>query len=122
MTHGPGIDNGTNLLDELKAEGRIRIDNDPDGPYNEYSFTLAKGHIIDPTDPRYKCIEKAVDFITGKSAQELSLITHEHSRSWKQANVGDELNIYLDLIEDEDYYVIKQHINETREMVDRVFA
>ncbi|HQU43004.1 MAG TPA: hypothetical protein PK867_09335 [Pirellulales bacterium] len=50
-----------------------------------------------------EAIKRAVDFVKGKTASELSNITHEFSRSWRMAADGDELNIYIDLEPEEQY-------------------
>ena len=38
-----------------------------------------------------------------KGAAELSDLTHEFSRSWNSASEGQELNIYVDLIPDDEF-------------------
>lgn len=122
MPNGPGIDCGSKLLKELEAEGRIRIKYDPEGPYSEYSYSLIQPYTIDPNDPKYCAIEKAVEFVKGRNAAELTQITHEHNRSWQQAADGEELNIYLDVLEDEENLAMNNRLKEAEEMVNRVFA
>lgn len=122
MPSGPGIDNGGGLLQELEAEGRICSEFYPVGPFIEHAFVLTQPYMVDPSDPRYRAVEKAVDFVKEKSSTELSQITHDYSRSWLQSMDGEELNIYIDLLGDDEYIALKQRINETEEMVNGVFG
>lgn len=122
MPQGPGIDDADRLLAELEAAGRIRIAKEQYGPYHEYSYALAQSYTIDPNDPRYRAVEKAVEFVKDKSAAELSQITHDYSRSWQQTADGEELNIYLDLLEEEEYAAMRQRLKQAEGMVNRVFA
>lgn len=122
MPQGPGIEQGNVLLRELEAEGKIRIEKERNGPFAEYSFALVEPYRVDRNDPRYLAIDNAVDFIKEKSSKELSEITHEHSRSWQKANDGEELNIYVDLLDDEEYITIQKHLNEAEDMVNSVFG
>ena len=122
MPQGPGIANGNLLLPELQSEGRICIDFEPEGPYREYSFSLARPYSIDRSDPRCRAIEQAVAFVKDNSATELSRITDDNSRSWRQATDGEELNIYIDLMEDEEYLEMQRRLSATADMVNRVFA
>ncbi len=122
MPQGPGIDDAKNLLEELETEGRIRICKEQYGPYHEYAYALKQPYTIDPNDARYRAIEKAVEFVKDRSTAELSQITHDYSRSWQQAANGEELNIYIDLLEEEEYAALRQRLSQTEEMVNRVFA
>lgn len=122
MPQGPGIDEGTALLHELAAEGKIIVAKEACGPYSEDVYTLTENYPFDRNGPRFQAVEAAVEFIKGKSAAELSEITHEYSRTWQNANVGEELSIYLDLLDDDDYLAIQTRLRETEEMVNRVFA
>jgi uncharacterized phage-associated protein len=126
MPHGPGIDNGNEILQRLQEEGQIRITRDPADPYGEFSFKLdesvMKSRSIDTADPCYRCIEKAVAFVKRKTAQELSQLTHEHSRSWEAASDGEELNIYLDLMDDEEYLAVKRRLKEADEVIEHAFS
>jgi hypothetical protein len=54
-----------------------------------------------PEDAR-DAIEKAASFCLSRTAEELSLLTHERSRSWIEGQDGEVLDIYIDLIPDED--------------------
>src|SRR5262245_40446625 len=68
LPRGPGIDQGRELLLGLQQEGKIKITTRPNGPYQEYVYELTKPVEIDPTRPRYKAIEEAVEWVRDKSA------------------------------------------------------
>lgn len=122
MPQGPGIDDANRLLCELEQEGRIEIQREQYGPFPEYVYLLKEKFVIDPTDPGYCAVEKAVKWVEGKSAGDLSRETHEYSRSWRQAADGQELDIYLDLMEDEEYLQMRQRLQSAEEMVSGIFA
>jgi hypothetical protein len=119
---GPGIENASQLLEELEQEGRISMRKEQYGPYAEVVYALARPYTVDPANPRYKAVEKAVKFIEGKSAAELNAETLEYSRSWQTASDGEELDIYIDLLDEKEFLSLKQRLQETEEMVNRVFA
>ena len=48
-------------------------------------------------------IRAAVQFVHEKNATELSDLTHEYSRSWINARDGQQLNIYIDQIDDDEF-------------------
>ena len=122
MPQGPGIDEGNSLLEELEAEGKIRIERENYGPYTEYAFSLVEAYPVDRNSLRYRAIDSAVDFVREKSAAELSQITHDYSRSWQEANNGDELNIYLDLLDEDEYSLILKQSREAEEMIAHAFS
>lgn len=122
MPQGPGIDDGTTLIQELENEGRIRVEKEPNGPFEEHTFVLTTDYKTDRNDPRYLAIDSAVDFVKEKSAAELSEITHQFSRSWQETPNGMELNIYLDLLDDKEYDAIQKRLKEAEEMINGVFA
>ena len=98
MPNGPGIDNADDLLGEMVDEGRLDFRVAHVGPYDAMKYSL-KTNVV-PAELSVEeigAIKSAVDFVKGKSATELSNITHEYSRSWQMAQNGDELNIYVDL-------------------------
>ena len=48
-------------------------------------------------------IQQAADFVKDKTAVQLSQLTHEYSRSWIQGKNGDILDVYIDVIPDDEY-------------------
>ncbi len=121
MPFGPGIHDAAMVLKTLVAEGKIRISSRPVGPYSEQVYELAAPVQIDPTNPRYQAIEEAVEGVRNKSAAELSQETHIYSRSWREAREGDVLDIYRDLLEDDEYAQVRQEVAEAEATVNAVF-
>lgn len=113
---GPCIDDASELLNDLVAEGRLIISSARVGPYEEYVYRLAdEAPLIDATTPRGRAIREAIAFIEDKTGAELSEITHEHSRSWVTTPNGQEMNIYIDLVEDEELDAIRRSICGVRQ-------
>jgi hypothetical protein len=106
MPQGPGIHYSEELFADLVKSGEMTVEPvHEEGPYPESRYRLtAKGAAAArPSAAACWATEKAVSFCQGKTAAQLSQITHERSRSWIQAKDGDVLNIYLDLIPDDEY-------------------
>jgi hypothetical protein len=105
MPHGPGIDEGDELLSELVRAGILTVRSVLIGPYKAMEYTLTGKEL--PGEPlandAIAAIKKAADFVKGHTAPELSEMTHEFSRSFKETNVGRQMNIYVDAIPDDEY-------------------
>lgn len=121
MPYGPGIHGAGTILPMLVKQGRIRISTRALGPYREYVYELAAPLQIDPNDQRYRAVIEAVEWIRDKPAVELSEETHLYSRSWREARDGDVLDIYQDLLEDDEYTRVRQDIAQAEALVDAVF-
>lgn len=122
MPQGPGIEDHIALFAELEAEGKIKVCREAFGPFQEYVYVLNTETAINPNDSRYRAIERALKWIEGKSATEISEEVRDYSRSWQLAHDGDELNIYIDLFSDEEYADMKQRFDEVEAMVNKVFS
>jgi hypothetical protein len=122
LPFGPAIDNGPGLVAQLVREGKLRLSQQPIGPYKEAVFELAQPFQIDPTSPRYRAIEEAVELVRSKTAVELSEETHLYSRSWQESQNGEELDIYVDLLDDVEYQQIQDGGEQSRELVYGVFG
>jgi hypothetical protein len=103
MPEGPGIDEGTDLLHELRADGKIELHSETCGPYREVHISLTCDQFSALGDAEILAIKEAVAHVADRSAAELTNETHEHSRSWLKASDGEVLNIYLDVMDDEEY-------------------
>jgi len=121
LPFGPAIDDGANMIAQLVQEGRLRVVQQPNGPYKETVFELAQPFQIDPNCPRYQAIEEAVELVKSKTAVELSEETHLFSRSWQDGEDGQELDIYVDLLDDFEYQQILETGQQSRELVHAVF-
>jgi Protein of unknown function (DUF4065) len=124
MPQGPGIDGGERILHELQDEGLLEFEAFHEGPYpdNRYRLT-AKGKTlpIDLSERASTAIQRAVDFVQPRTAGELSQLTHEYSRSWNlQEKLGGLLDIYIDVIPDDEYQKRQADIKEMEPAFDEV--
>jgi hypothetical protein len=116
MPHGPGIHAADQLLVELLDEGALAIESTrrptelaPPEVYREAQNGKSEPPL---PPPALKAISEAVSFVRDKSGLQLSEWTHEFSRSWMEAKDGDELNIYIDMIPEEEYLEQKKRVND----------
>jgi hypothetical protein len=59
--------------------------------------------------------------VHGRNASQISELTHESSRSWQAATDGDYLDIYLDVLGDEEYEKMRASVNNAKAVVDDLF-
>ncbi len=102
---GPGIHNGGVLLQGLVKNGYLTVETTQEGPYPDSRLRLTPKAADEPPlpDDVRAAVKSAADFVTPRTAAELSQLTHERSRSWREAKDGDVLDVYVDLIPDEEY-------------------
>jgi len=105
MPRGPGIDRFEELIGELQSEELVAIEDCTVGPFPSTRFIVTeKGKLTpSPDAPSVKAICQTVKYVEHKTAAQLSNETHAYSRTWNDANDGEELNVYLDLLTDEEY-------------------
>lgn len=103
MPNGPGIDAAPALLAELVGEGLLEIVNVPMGPFQAQEFRLKTEELPDLPLDAFEAIRRGTKLVLGKRARRLSEFTHEFSRSWNQAADGEELDIYIDLLSEDEY-------------------
>ena len=105
MPRGPGIDDFKQLISPMVEQGVVEIEDTMVGPFPSVTFR-ATGKPMDapPLEPAaVEAIRSAVELVAGKTAAELSELTHNHSRSWQTTNDGEEQNIYIDLVKEDDW-------------------
>jgi len=107
MPMGPGISNFDELKNQLTADGRLEISSEPVGPYSAVKYRAIAGGMNQLEPEAITAVRKAVEFVADKSGAQLSDITHEFSRSWREAEQGEELSIYMDLLSNEGYDAAK---------------
>jgi hypothetical protein len=123
MPHGPGIDDGERLLAELVQAGRIRIHFGEDDIFpGEQTFQVIQPYNVDPEGPRHEAVAHAVKWVRSKSAGDLSIETHEKSKSWNATHDGDEMNIYLDLVPDHEIERRRESVEEIDRLVSTAFG
>ncbi|OHB80487.1 MAG: hypothetical protein A2W31_01035 [Planctomycetes bacterium RBG_16_64_10] len=105
MEHGPGIHDFASLVSELVQEESLQAIPIKVGPYKSTKYRAVeqtqRQHGFSPDE--LAAIKAAAEFVADKTSAQLSEITHEYSRSWNSAQLGDELRIYIDLLTDDDY-------------------
>jgi uncharacterized phage-associated protein len=114
MPFGPGIDDADTLLDELTSSGQLEAKDSPIGPYPGKKYRSLISSPADMPLEAISAIQEAVQFAEGYSASELSDLTHEHSRSWKNTENGKPLNVYVDLLSDESYRAMQQGADDMK--------
>jgi hypothetical protein len=124
MPNGPGIDNFGTILEALQNEQTIETDTTNVGPFKAvlYRATGRPSECGPLPQNAIDAIRRAVEFVAEKKGAQLSDITHEHSRSWNESQLGEELSIYLDLLSDEDYAKRIQKSRQVRGEVEKTFA
>jgi len=103
MPNGPGIEDFDLLLSEMLSDGWLTIDETEVGPYRAMVFKLGP-NCPPPTLPEaaIEAIQEGVKAVDGKSATTVSDDSHRQSRVWREAKDGEELDIYLDLMNDKE--------------------
>ena len=103
MPNGPGIEDFDLLLSEMLLDGWLTIDETEVGPYRAMVFKLGP-NCPPPTLPEsaIEAIQDGIKAVDGKSATAVSDESHRQSRVWREAKDGEVLDIYLDLIGDEE--------------------
>ena len=122
MPNGPGIDSFDVLIGELMTEGKIECISVEWGSCSGFRFSVLSGT---PQDTLPVGAEEAIAYalkrVKGKTAAAVSCKSHDDSRSWREAVDGQELNIYPDLLEDEEYQQRKRRAAEIAEAVKAVW-
>jgi hypothetical protein len=105
MPHGPGINDGWKLLDPLTEHGYIEHLTQMAGIYNEHLYRWTgkelSGNELSPL--AQNVIRRITEYVLPMTAAEISNLTHEHSRSWREGKSGEILDLYTDLIDDEEF-------------------
>lgn len=120
MPHGPGIDRGDELIDELEREGVISSRDVQIGPYPGIEYRLETSAIPPLPLEAIEAIRRAVEFAKDKTGAELEELTHRHSHSWNNAKNGEELPIYADLLSEDEYAArcqrVDRHLADLKEL------
>ena len=106
MPLGPGIEQFDSLISDLVRKGMLICESIRIGPYPSEKYRAVAAPSSDTllADDEIEAIRKAVEFASDKTAEELSAFTHEYSRAWNESDeMGQELNIYKDLLTDDEH-------------------
>jgi hypothetical protein len=107
LPNGPGIDRFEELLEELESDGLIERVEGTKGPYKQTSVILKAAVHVDPSEPDFEAIRRAVRWVKGHTTRELSDWTHDQPSYIGQPEMGHEQAIYLDALKEEEYERIR---------------
>lgn len=117
MPEGPGIAGGDKLLKELVAEGVLETYSQRNGPFSEVVYRLIGEPKTSLDAIAIGAIREACAYVDGRSGSELSALTHDRSRSWKTAANGGDLNIYPDILPDDEYEEQHQQVLDAQQAI-----
>lgn len=115
MPEGPGIAGGDKLIRELAKDGVFEIYSQRKGPYPQEVYRLIGNEDTSLDQVSIAAIKQACVFVEGRSGSELSAITHDESRSWKNTANGEDMTIYQDVLTDDEFEEQRQRIAEARQ-------
>lgn len=119
MPNGPGIDDFPSLISWMEEKGMIRVER-TSGEYAAHIYHL--GEPIELTDAEFSAIRKAVRKIDGRTACAVSDESHAESRAWREANDGENLDIYYDELDDQSLRRMTRRLDKAKALVDDVFG
>ena len=123
MPMGPGIGKFDVLIRDLVERGDLEVELVDEGPYVEYQFhSGVEPDISVLPNGAVDAISKSLDYIANKTAGQLSAEAHERSRAWRDAQSGEELNIYIDLLDDDHYMTRIARAQKNEEAITAVFG
>ena len=108
---GPAPADLCSLLRELEDEGVIEVRTRDVGPFRGERFRTLKDSPLEDSNESIDALKKAVRYtknLCGPNESDLCdailrSYLHGHSRSWRCAEEGDDLNIYIDLLTETEY-------------------
>jgi hypothetical protein len=120
MPFGPGIDKFDTLLGELMTEEKIETEEIEVYGKEGIEFRLTSTNLKLDLLPEGAgdAIAYGVNQIKSKSAKQVSDESHVMSRAWRESSSGQELNIYLDSLDDDEYQEYIQGAQNIRRVID----
>lgn len=119
MPNGPGIRNHVELLDEMKRDGLITVGTQKCGPFDEAVYTTQKRVEVD--DATRKAVKSALKFVGGMTAKKASEFSHDISRTWQAGKNGEHLDIYLDVMDDDEFASHSKLVDDVAARIDGIF-
>jgi len=100
MPHGPGIEHFDQLLGELMAEGCLETKEVSKGQCTAFRFRYLphSSRTVNLSASELNAVRHGYKSVAGKTASRVS--SESHKRAWEAARDGEEMNIYLDTIDD----------------------
>jgi hypothetical protein len=123
MPNGPGIGDFDTLLGEMLEDGWLTIDEVQVGPYWAMAFKLGE-HCPPSSLPAaaVAAIREGLQAVDGKTVAAVGDDAHRQSRVWREAKDGEELDIYLDLIDDEERAKLEADLAALKPAVDESYS
>jgi hypothetical protein len=122
MPTGPGIDQGDALLRELAGEGLLQQTHEPNGPYTEMHCRLTDKPLeAGLSEAAVAAVQEAVAFVKQFTAAGLSQWSHDASRSWRETAPGEELDIYADLIPEDEFEEAEKQVEAMSKAYEDIF-
>lgn len=119
LPQGPGIHNSSSLIGGLVQDGYLTVEEIQEGPYPEYRYRLTeKAQEAPPLpDDAKAAVASAAGFTIPMLATQLSQLTHDRSRSWREAKNGDIIDIYVDLLPDDEFEKDREQIGQLEQLL-----
>ena len=121
LPKGPGINNGDRLLAEMEQAGTVRVEHVPKGPFTEICCKLIAASPDDLPEAAIAAIASAINELKDHTADSISALSHEQSRSWATTPNGHELDIYSDLIPDDVYAERQRELQSLKKAYESLF-
>jgi hypothetical protein len=112
MPMGPGIDKFNALLGELMLEGSVEAEQVQHGEFTGFVFHLLPGAPESLGPDEVEAVKRGVAAVDGKSALDVSERSHDQSRAWQSAEDGEELDVFLDAIPEDEYREREQRVQQ----------
>jgi hypothetical protein len=117
MPRGPGINRFDALLGELMQEGIVETEQVQQGNFTGFVFHLLPDTPSTLSPEEVAAVKAAVASVDGKTANHVSESSHEQSRAWQLAADGDELDVFLDVIPEDEYREREQRLKELAQVL-----
>lgn len=127
MPHGPGIDQGESLIDEMANEGTISKTTIcyPNNDMSSERYVLLQETPIQVSDDELSAIHSALGWLATMTASQASHKSHVDSRAWNLADGarlrGHPLSYELDALTDEEYARLDRAYAATRDQLSGLF-
>jgi hypothetical protein len=116
---GPTIELGDTLIGELVQEGALSLERHMVGPFPTFRYKLTEKSSSALGEAEIAAMTRAVSFVKPKSDVELYLTIAEHARSWRSGRMGERLNIFADIVPDQEYWHREKELTVLEEQMNQ---
>lgn len=119
-SQGPGIEQGDALIADMIRDDLLTKELVEDRCPSEYRYRLTDcgSSLGDLPEAARMAVEAAAGFCREKTSAELLVFLQRDSRTWREGADGDQLDLYVDLVPDEEY---EQHTADILELERQLF-